>query len=352
MHTRDLGRTGIRITDICLGTMTWGEQNDEAEGHRQMDYAVERGINFFDTAEMYAVPPRPETQGSTERIIGTWFKARGNRDKIVLATKIAGRSPMTWVRGGEEALLDGGLTRHTRKQIDFAVEASLKRLQTDYIDLYQLHWPDRGYAGFGFQTYQDYPQDYLPFQDILESLGRHVEKGTIRSIGVSNESPWGVMGLVHASEVSGLPRIASIQNAYNLVNRVFEYGLAECCLREDVSLLAYSPLGQGYLTGKYRNGALPEGSRKKLFQRLQRYERAGADQALASYLDAAVELGVTPTQLALKFCQTRAFMGSVIIGATSMAQLKDDLDAFDIVWTDAMETRVNALHTAHPNPCP
>lgn len=352
MKTRELGRTGIQITDICLGTMTWGEQNDEAEGHRQMDYALERGINFFDTAEMYAVPPRPETQGSTERIIGSWFKARANRDKVVLATKIAGRSPMTWVRGGDEARLDGGITRHTRKQIDDAVENSLRRLQTDYIDLYQLHWPDRGYAGFGYHTYRDYPQDWVPFAEILESLGRHVEKGTIRAIGVSNESPWGVMSFLAASEAKGLPRMASIQNAYNLTNRVYEYGLAEISLREDVSLLAYSPLGQGYLTGKYRNGALPEGSRKQLFNRLQRYERTGADAAIAGYLDLAAELGVTPVQLALKFCQTREFMGSVIIGATSMTQLKEDLDAFEIVWTDVMEDRVNALHTAHPNPCP
>ena len=352
MNKRELGRTGIHITDICLGTMTWGDQNDEAEGHRQMDYALERGINFFDTAEMYAVPPKPETQGSTERIIGTWFKARGSRDKVVLATKIAGRSPMTWVRGGDEARLDGGMTRHTRKQIDDAVDGSLKRLQTDYIDLYQLHWPDRAYSGFGFHTYRDYPDDYVAFAEILDALGRHVAKGTIRAIGVSNESPWGVMSFIRASEAAGLPRIASIQNAYNLVNRVFEYGLAETCLREGVSLLAYSPLGQGYLTGKYRDGALPPGSRKQLFNRLQRYEREGADGAIARYLDAAREFGLTPTQLALKFCQTRAFMGSVIIGATSMAQLEENLDAFDIEWTGAMEERVNALHVAHPNPCP
>lgn len=352
MITRELGRTGIKITDICLGTMTWGEQNTEAEGHAQMDYALERGINFFDTAEMYAVPPRPETQGSTERIIGTWFKARGSRDKVVLATKVAGRSPMTWVRGADEARLDGGLTRLTRKQIDDAVHGSLTRLQTDYIDLYQLHWPDRAIPAFGFHTWRDYPQDFVPFEEILDALGRHVEKGTIRAIGVSNESPWGVMSFIRASETRGLPRIASIQNAYNLANRVFEYGLAECCMREGVSLLAYSPLGQGYLTGKYRNGALPQGSRKQLFNRLQRYERPGADAAIAGYLDAAAEFGVTPTQLALKFCQTREFMGSVIIGATSMAQLKEDLDAFDLVWTDAMEERVNGLHVAHPNPCP
>jgi aryl-alcohol dehydrogenase-like predicted oxidoreductase len=342
----------MKVSAVCLGTMTWGDQNTEAEGHAQMDFAVERGINFFDTAEMYAVPPKPETQGSTERIIGTWFAKTGHRDKVILATKAAGRSPMSWVRNNDAALLDDGLVRHTQKQLDFAIEQSLKRLQTDYIDLYQLHWPDRGYMGFGFQTYRDYKPDWNAFEDILGHLNRHVEAGRVRAFGVSNESPWGVMQFIRAAEVAGLPRVASIQNAYNLVNRVFEYGLAEVCLREDVSLLAYSPLGQGYLTGKYRDGALPAGSRKHLFNRLQRYEAPGAEAQITAYLDLAAQIGLSPTHLALRFCDTRAFMGSTIIGATTLPQLRENLAAFEMPWSDDIEAKVNALHAAHPNPCP
>ena len=215
MQYSELGRTGLKVSRVCLGTMTWGEQNTEAEGHAQMDYALERGINFWDTAEMYAVPPRPETQGSTERIIGSWFASRGQRDKVILATKIAGRSPMSWTRDNQS------ITRHTAEQIDEAVEKSLKRLQTDYIDLYQMHWPDRAIRVFGGMTYQDYADDYESFEAILDNLDRHVRKGNIRHIGVSNETAYGVMKFVAEAERRGLPRIASIQNAYNLVNRTF-----------------------------------------------------------------------------------------------------------------------------------
>lgn len=346
MDYTQLGRTGLQVSRICLGTMTWGEQNTEAEGHEQMDYALDQGINFWDTAEMYAVPPRPETQGSTERIIGTWFKASGKRDKVILASKIAGRSPMSWTRDNES------MTRHTKAQIDEAVEKSLKRLQTDYIDLYQMHWPDRGLRVFGGMTYADYPIDFEPFEEILANLGRLVEKGNIRHIGVSNESPWGVMKFVAEAEKHGLPRIASIQNAYNLVNRVFELGLAEIAMREDVGLLAYSPLGQGYLSGKYQNGAMPERSRKQLFNRLQRYEGPGADVAIQSYMDLAAKLGVLPETLAIKFCDTRPFVTSTIIGATTMDQLKIDIEAFKMVWTSDIEKAVGALHYNQPNPCP
>ncbi len=346
MQYSELGRTGLRVSRVCLGTMTWGEQNTEAEGHAQMDYALERGINFWDTAEMYAVPPKPETQGATERIIGTWFASRGQRDKVILATKIAGRSPMSWTRDNQS------ITRHTAEQIDEAVEKSLKRLQTDYIDLYQLHWPDRAIRVFGGMTYQDYADDYEPFEAILENLDRHVQKGNIRHIGVSNETAYGVMKFVAEAERRGLPRIASIQNAYNLVNRTFEYGLAEIALREQVGLLAYSPLAQGYLTGKYSGGALPPGSRKQLFNRLQRYEGPGAATAMESYFALARELGVRPETLALKFCDTRPFVTSTIIGATSMEQLQVCVDAFDMPWTQANSDRVDALHEAQPNPCP
>jgi aryl-alcohol dehydrogenase-like predicted oxidoreductase len=346
MDYSELGRTGLQVSRVCLGTMTWGDQNTEAEGHEQMDYALDAGINFWDTAEMYSVPPKAETQGSTERIIGTWFKASGKRDKVILASKIAGRSPMSWTREHES------MTRHTKAQIDEAVEKSLKRLQTDYIDLYQMHWPDRALRVFGGMTYADYPMDFEPFEDILANLGRHVEKGNIRHIGVSNESPWGVMRFVAEAEKHGLPRIASIQNAYSLVNRVFELGLAEIAMREDVGLLVYSPLGQGYLTGKYQNGALPAGARKTLYNRLQRYEGPGADAAISSYLALAAELGVLPETLALKFCDSRPFVTSTIIGASTMAQLKIDIDAFQMEWTSDIEKAVEALHYAQPNPCP
>ena len=349
IERRRLGKTDIMVSSCCLGTMTWGEQNSEAEGHAQMDYALERGVDFWDTAEMYAVPPRAETQGSTERIVGTWFQKTGKRQDVVLATKIAGLSKMLWTRDE-----DVSWTRHTKEQVDEAVMKSLKRLQTDYIDLYQLHWPDRAVPLFGAKMdSKAYGHPYEPFEDILAHLEAHVKAGRIREIGVANETPFGVMRFLAESETRGLPRMQSIQTAYNLVNRSFEDGgLEEVCVREDVSLLAYSPLGQGYLTGKYRNGALPKGSRKQLFDRLQRYESPQALSAIESYLVLSDDHGIDAAQLAIKFCDTRPFMGSTIIGSTSMEQLKVCIDAFDLAWSDDLETAVNALHLEQPSPCP
>ncbi len=348
MEMRELGRTGIKVTTCCLGTMTWGEQNTEAEGHEQMDYAVDRGINFFDTAELYAIPPKPETQGATETIIGSWFKARGNRDKIILATKMVGRSTNTWHRDDKV-----DLCRITKDQVDEAVEKSLKRLQTDYLDLYQLHWPDRPVNMFGSRIRtKDYAVEFEPFEEILSHLNEHVKKGNIRNIGVSNETAYGVMRFLAESDKHDLPRMMSIQNAYNLVNRSFEEGLDEIAMREQVGLLAYSPLAQGYLTGKYRDGALPKGSRKELFQRLGRYEKPGAEDAINAYVDLAASKGIDPAQLAIKFCDTRPFTTSTIIGATTMEQLKTCIDAFDLDWTDDLEAEVNAIHQRNPNPCP
>lgn len=348
IEMRELGRTGIKVTSCCLGTMTWGEQNTEAEGHAQMDLAVEHGINFFDTAELYAIPPRPETQGRTEEIIGSWFKARGLRDRIVLATKIVGRSDMTWHRDNEVKLC-----RQTKDQIDRAVESSLRRLQTDYIDLYQMHWPDRPAPIFGGRLRpEDYEKPYEPFEDILDHLNRHVQAGRIRHIGVSNETPYGVMRFLAESEARGLPRLQSIQNVYNLVSRKFEEGLDEIALRENVGLLAYSPLAQGYLTGKYRDGALPEGSRKQLFNRLQRYESPQGLRAIERYLDLAARFGVDPAQLAIRFCDTRPFTTSTIIGATSMDQLSTCIDAFELAWTEDFDKEIDAIHADQPSPCP
>lgn len=350
MKYAPLGRTGLSVSRCCLGTMTWGSQNSEAEAHEQMDYALERGVNFWDTAEMYASPPRAETQGLTERYIGTWLKKTGKRDRIVLASKIAGRTGalggMDWLRA------DKASPRHTRKQIDEAVEGSLRRLQTDYLDLYQLHWPDRGVRVFGGMTYKDYGPDYEPLEDILEALDAHVKAGNIRHIGVSNEFPWGVMKFVAEAEKRGLPRLASIQNAYHLANRVFEFGLAEIAMREDVGLLAYSPLAQGWLTGKYLDGALPAGSRKALYNRLQRYEGPGAEDAFRAYVELAREHGLDPAQMAIKFCDSRPFVTATIIGATSMEQLKTNIDAFDLEWTEELDKAVDAIHVRQPNPCP
>ncbi|MAP95035.1 MAG: aldo/keto reductase [Ponticaulis sp.] len=348
MEIRQLGTSELKVSACCLGTMTWGEQNTETEGHEQMDYAVEHGVNFFDTAELYAIPPKRETQGATERIVGSWFKARANRDKIILATKIVGRTGDTWYRDG-----DVKMCRLTETQIDEAVEKSLSRLQTDYIDLYQLHWPDRLAPTFGQRLKpHHYDVEFETFEDVLGRLQRHVDKGNIRHIGVSNETAYGLTRFLDESRYRGLPKMQSIQNAYSLVNRCFEDGLEEVCMHEKVGLLAYSPLAQGYLTGKYRNGALPEGSRKQLFQRLQRYEKPHAEEAINSYVDLAASQNIDPAQLALKFCDTRPFMASTIIGATSMDQLKTCIDAFSLEWTEELETAVNDLHARQPNPCP
>lgn len=346
MIKKTLGRTGIEVPIICLGTMTFGQQNTEQEGHEQMDYALERGINFFDTAELYSIPPKRETQGSTETIIGTWLKARNNRDKVAIASKIVGRTMMNWFRENDEK------PRVTPAQIDYAIEHSLKRLQTDYIDIYQIHWPDRLLGNFGAFTYEKQADDYVAFETILEAMQKHIEKGNIRHVGLSNETPWGTMKFVQASEKHGLPRPVSIQNAYSLVNRSFEPYLAEVAEREEIGLLAYSPLAQGYLTGKYLNGARPEGARTTLFNRGSRYETPAAEAMLQKYVDLAKEFNLTPEQLALKFCATRSFVTSTIIGATKMEQLKADIEAFDTPWNNELEKAVNYLHSTCPNPCP
>jgi aryl-alcohol dehydrogenase-like predicted oxidoreductase len=345
MELRNLGRTDIKVTSACLGTMTWGEQNTESEAHEQLDYALSRGINFIDAAEMYPVPGRAETQGRTESYIGTWIKARQNRDKYILASKVSGRSAMTWTRDP-----DVPMTRHTAAQIDEAVEKSLKRLQADYIDLYQLHWPDRALPGFGFHSYQDYDaSDMVPLEDILEALNRHVEKGNIRHIGVSNESAWGTMTFVNLAEKHGWPRIVSNQCVYSLIARRFDYERAEIAMRENVGLLAYSPLAMGLLTGKYDDGTRPAGSRWDLFPNfLGRYELA--EEAFKDCNTTARALGLTPTQFALKFVESRAFVTSNIFGATTMAQLKENIDAHEISWTKDMETEARRLHKKYRSP--
>jgi aryl-alcohol dehydrogenase-like predicted oxidoreductase len=348
---RKLGRTDLSVSSICLGTMTWGQQNTEAEGHAQLDMALDRGINFIDTAEMYSVPPKPETQGSTEKIIGTWFKARGNRDKVILATKVSGRSTNPYIRPH---------ARHTelnRQQIAFAIEGSLKRLQTDYIDLYQLHWPDRLLPLFGdsatiYKEAPPPPTPENPIEETLAVLNDFVKQGKIREVGLSNETAWGTSRFIHAWERGCGPRMVSIQNAYNLLNRTFEIGLAEIAVREKVGLLAYSPLAQGYLTGKYQNGAKPEGSRSVLFNRGQRYEKPGAAQAIDKYLALAKEAGLDPAQMALAFVTSRPFVTSNIIGATTIEQLKTDLDSLDVTITPELEEKIDAIHQIYPNPAP
>lgn len=348
IELRPLGRSGLDVTSCCLGTMTWGQQNTEAEGHAQMEYALDRGVTFWDTAEMYAVPPKPETQGRTEEIIGTWFAKTGRRAEVTLASKICGLSRNTWTRDDETLKF----TRHDKTQINEAVEKSLKRLKTDYIDLYQLHWPDRPVSLFGNKVdVKSYGFPYEPFEEILAHLETHVKAGRIRHIGVSNETAFGVMRFLAESNARNLPRVQSIQNVYNLVSRKFEDGLDEVALRENVGLLAYSPLAQGYLTGKYRGGALPEGSRKQLFDRLQRYEGPGAEAAINAHLDLARKYDVDPAQFAIKFCDTRAFTTSTIIGATNMEQLKICIDAFDLDWTEDMEHDVEQLNAIHRSPC-
>ncbi len=346
MDDRELGRTGVKVSALCLGTMTFGEQNSEAEGHAQLDYAFGRGINFVDAAEIYPVPPKPETQGRSEAIIGTWLAARRLRDKMVIATKVAGRGKASWLRK------DGSLPRHSAAQIREAVEGSLKRLRTDYIDLYQLHWPDRPMRVFEGLNYLHIEGESHDIPEILGVLGELVSSGKVRFVGLSNESPWGLMSFLKASEQHGLPRPVSIQNAFNLVNRTFEMGLSEIAYREGVGLLAYSPLGQGYLTGKYEGGALPPGSRKTLFDRLGRYEQGNGPRAISAYVALARRHGLDPAQMAIAFAVSRPFVTSAIIGATTLDQLKTDIAAAELKLSPDVLADIDQIHLDYPNPCP
>ncbi|MET0605327.1 MAG: aldo/keto reductase [Beijerinckiaceae bacterium] len=351
MEFRRLGRTGVKVPAICLGTMTWGQQNTEAEGHAQMDLAIDHGATFFDTAEVYSIPPKPETQGSTERIIGSWLKARSGRDKIFLATKVAGRSPNSWLRNRPTD------TRVTSKQLRQAIEGSLKRLQTDYVDLYQIHAPDRpvcwGSNPTRFDTKEFEPaSDETPFAEQLAALDELVKEGKVRFVGVSNESAWGVMRFIFEHETKGLARMQTVQNAYNMLNRTYETALAEIWLREHVGLLAYSPLGQGYLTGKYLDGARPAGARTTLFNRGQRYEKAGVDDAIRDYLALARELSVDPVVLNIAWVTSRPFLTSNIIGATSTEQLRLILSAADFKITPEIEAKIDAIHQLRGSPAP
>ena len=348
MKYRKLGRSGLDVSLICLGTMTWGQQNTEAEGHEQMDYALAQGVNFWDTAELYSIPPSAQTAGSTERIIGSWFESRGKRDKVILASKVVGRTDMDWFRDGK---VPGRLSRaHIRE----AVDGSLKRLKTDYIDLYQLHWPDRPMSWGSNPTVFQHQKadDEISIGETLRALDELVKAGKIRAVGLSNESAWGTMTFLKESEMHGLVRIASVQNAYSLINRTNETALAEIFMREEVGLLAYSPLAQGFLTGKYLDGARPPGARTTLFDRGQRYQKPGADEAIRAYVALAREFGLDPAQMALAFVNTRAFLGGNIIGATSMAQLKTNIASINVEISPELEARINAIHQIHLNPAP
>jgi aryl-alcohol dehydrogenase-like predicted oxidoreductase len=347
MEFRELGATGLRVSAICLGTMTWGSQNSEAEAHQQMDHAVEAGINLIDTAELYPSPPSEATQGRTESYIGSWLAQRpGIRGKIVLASKVVGRTEATYFRKGRM------IGRLTRAQIFEAVEASLKRLRTDTIDLYQTHWPDRPITVFRRLNYIHDDDPGVPIEETVEALGDLVREGKIRHYGISNETAWGAMRYLAACEKLGLPRIASIQNVYSLLSRNFEHGLSEIALREKVGLLAYSPLAQGYLTGKYQGGALPEGSRKQLYDRLQRYETPNADAAISAYVGLARRHGLHPAQMALAFVLSRPFVTAAIVGATSVEQLKTNIAAKDLKLSQEILRDIDDLNLIYTYPCP
>ncbi len=343
---RKLGKTDIEVSAICLGTMTWGEQNNEAEAFSQMDYALDQGVNFFDTAELYPIPPKAGTYGRTEKIIGAWLKKTGNRQRIVLASKVCG--PTAWCEHIRE-----GKARLDAKNIIAACEASLSRLQTDYLDLYQSHWPDRNANFFGKLGYQHAADEQTtPIEETLEAMDRLIEQGKVRHAGVSNETPWGVMRHVQVSEIAGSTRIASIQNPYNLLNRSFEVGLAEIACREEISLLAYSPLAFGVLSGKYRNGTRPARARLTLFDSYTRYTGEVAEAATQAYVQLAGEHGLDAAEMALAFVLRQPFVCSAIIGATTMAQLTDNIASSALHLSDAVIEGIEAIQRRYPNPCP
>lgn len=347
MEYRKLGQTDMNVSTICLGTMTWGQQNTQDEAFEQMDYARDQGINFFDVAEMYPVPPKPDTQGASETCIGNWFANTGKRDQVVLATKVTGRgdanSGMSHIRGGP---------RLNREQIFEAIDASLTRLQTDYVDLYQIHWPERRTNFFSQLGYTHGDDDGVSIEETLSAMDELVKLGKVRHIGISNESAWGLMEYLRLSREKDLPRIASIQNPYNLLSRAYEVGLAECSIREQVSMLAYSPLGFGVLSGKYLGGALPENSRLTLFKRFARYGNPYAEAATEAYVNLAKAHGLDPAQMALAFVNCRQFLTSNIIGATSMAQLKSNIASLSVSLSDEVLEGIEAIHKQYCIPSP
>ena len=349
MKFKALGQSGIQVPEICLGTMTFGEQNNQQEAFEQLNYALDQGLYFWDTAEMYPVPPKPETQGSTEQIIGNWIAKHGQRDKLFLASKIAGPS-----QGGSH--IRDGQTRFIASEIQSALDGSLKRLQTDYIDLYQLHWPQRPTNFFGTLGYNNeqahFNHNMTPLVETLEALSAEVKKGRIRHIGLSNETPWGTMKFLQLSKELGLEKIVSVQNPYSLLNRTYEIGMSEIAHHEGIGLLAYSPLAFGYLTGKYRHGARPKAGRITKFSRFTRYSNPQSDWATEQYALLAEKHGLTLTQLALAFIKHQFFVTRTIIGATSMQQLKENIQAFEIDLSEEVLQGIEAIHRQQPNPAP
>ena len=346
MNYKKLGNTDIKVSTICLGTMTWGEQNTMEEGFEQMDYALEKGVNFFDAAEMYPSPCRKETYGETEKIIGNWFNEKKRRDKIILASKISGPG-MSYIRGG-------GL-QFSEKNITVAIENSLKRLKTDYIDLYQLHWPERKTNFFGKLGYEhnEDTNEWNDFEKILTVLEKFIKEGKIRYVGLSNETSWGLSKYLEISKIKKLPKMMSVQNAYNLLCRTYEVGLSEISIREKSGLLAYSPLAGGFLTGKYLNDNLPEKSRQKLFaEYYTRYSKPHVARVIEKYFVISKKFDLNFAQMSIKFCEIQKFITSTIIGATTMEQLKTNIESVNVVINKELIKEINDVHLIHSNPCP
>ncbi|CAB1214114.1 NADP(H)-dependent aldo-keto reductase [Acinetobacter bouvetii] len=349
MQLKPLANTGILLPEICLGTMTFGEQNTQAESFQQLEYALDQGLFFWDTAEMYPVPPKPETQGATESILGNWIAERGQRDKLFIASKIAGPS-----QGGSH--IRDGQTRFTASEISSAIDGSLKRLQSDYIDLYQLHWPQRPTNFFGKLGYSnaeaENKKEITALEETLTALSDEIKKGRIRYIGLSNETPWGTLKFLHLAEKLGLEKFVSVQNPYSLLNRTYEIGMSEIAHYENVGLLAYSPLAFGYLTGKFRHGARPANARVTLFSRFSRYSNPQSEWATEQYAQLAEKHGLTLTQLALAFIKQQFFVTSTIIGATNLDQLKENIQAFEIDLSADILQGIEDIHRQQPNPAP
>ena len=346
MNYKKLGSTDVDVSTICLGTMTWGEQNSKADGFEQMDYAIDNGVNFWDTAEIYAIPMREETYGETENIIGEWFKKTKKRDKVILATKVSGPTSKEYIRGGG--------CSYDKKSMSEALEKSLKRMQTDYIDLYQLHWPERNTNFFGKQGYEhdSNEKNWIAFEEILENLKKFVDAGKIRYVGLSNETAWGLAKCLELSKLKNLPKMMAVQNPYNLLNRTYEVGLAEISVREQSGLLAYSPLAFGYLTGKYRNNNMPKGSRIDLFKDFTRYNNENSIKAIEEYYKISQKFNLDFAQMSIKFCEIQPFVTSVIIGATTMQQLKTNVESVNVKLNNEIINEINKIQKIYPNPCP